>query len=80
VEASVQKWGNSLAVRIPRAFAADLGLFEGSEVDIAVDGEGLRIRPVRKVKLALGDLLAGVTAKNKHGETDTGTPIGRESW
>jgi antitoxin MazE len=80
MEANVQKWGNSLAVRIPRPFAADLGLGEGSAVDVAVEDGGLVIRPVRGERLRLEDLLDAVTAKNAHRETDTGPATGREVW
>jgi antitoxin MazE len=80
MESSVQKWGNSLAVRIPRPFAADLGIEEGTEVDVAVEDGGLVIRPLRRARLSLADLLGAVDGSNVHGETDTGPAVGGESW
>jgi len=80
METNVRRWGNSLAVRIPRPFAADLGMEEGSPVDIAVEDGGIVIRPARHARLSLDDLLASVTAKNTHAETETGPRVGREAW
>ncbi len=76
----VQKWGNSLAVRIPRSFAAEVKLEQDSVVDVSlVDGK-LVILPVSKPQLTLNDLLAGVTESNLHGEIDTGLATGKEVW
>jgi antitoxin MazE len=80
MEANVQKWGNSLAVRIPRPFAAEIGIEEGSEVDVVVEDGGIVVRPRREAKLKLDDLLAGITRKNAHAESDTGSAVGREVW
>jgi antitoxin MazE len=77
---NVQKWGNSLAVRIPRPFAAEIGIEEGSAVDVVVEDGGLVVRPRRAVKLRLEDLLEGVTRRNAHAESDTGPAVGREVW
>jgi antitoxin MazE len=76
----VQKWGNSLGLRIPRTFAADARVAAGSVVDVSLERGGLMVRPARPRKYALGDLLKGVTKGNLHGEITTGTPVGRESW
>ncbi|MCK9461294.1 MAG: AbrB/MazE/SpoVT family DNA-binding domain-containing protein [Proteobacteria bacterium] len=80
MEANVQKWGNSLAVRIPRPFAAEVGIEEGSAVDVVVEDGGIVVRPRRETRLRLDDLLAGVTKKNAHVESDTGAAVGREAW
>jgi antitoxin MazE len=80
MEANVQKWGNSLAVRIPRPFAAEVGIGEGSAVDVLVEDGGIVVRPRRAPRLSLDELLAGVTAKNAHAESDTGPAVGREIW
>ena len=76
---AIRKWGNSLAVRIPRAFAADARLVSGSEVDVAVEDGRLVIVPVH-AGLTLDALLAGVTPANLHGEVQTGRAVGREVW
>jgi antitoxin MazE len=76
---TVQKWGNSLAVRLPKPMLDQLGLHEGSEVEVRVDGDHLTIaRPARR--LTLDDLLAGITPEDAPQELDWGGPSGREAW
>ena len=75
----LQKWGNSLAVRIPRGFAEQLMIQQGSEVDLSLDGDRLVIKPRRR-ELSLSELLAQVTDENIHAEIATGEPTGREVW
>lgn len=75
---TVQKWGNSLAVRIPSVMAGLLNVGDGSEVDLVVrDGE-LVIRPVQKQQLSLRDLLKNCKPGQLHGEVDFGEDVGRE--
>jgi antitoxin MazE len=76
----VQKWGNSLGLRIPRSFAADAKVEPGSVVDISLVRGGLMVRPARRKSYRLADLLKGVSARNLHKEVSTGSPVGRESW
>lgn len=76
----IQKWGNSLALRIPRSFAKDIRLSQGSEVDLTVDRGRLMIVPSRKAKYPLAALLKGINKKNLHHEVDTGTVSGNEAW
>lgn len=77
VESRVQKWGNSLGVRVPKPLAQKLGFTEGTPVEVEVDNHGLVIR---RKQYSLEELLSGVTPENLHGEVDTGLPIGREGW
>jgi len=74
----VQKWGNSLALRIPKPFAEETQVQQGSIVDLSVDEGRLIVVPHGKKPFTLKGLLAGVTRQNVHGETDTGAPAGRE--
>jgi antitoxin MazE len=76
----VQKWGNSLAVRIPRSYARDARLTSGSAVNISIRDGKIVVAPAQRGRLRLDDLLKGVTRANLHGEFDTGAPVGRESW
>ena len=76
----VQKWGNSLGLRIPKSFAEEAAVEEGSTVDLSVRNGQLVVRPVRRRKYALRDLLARVNKGNLHAEIPTGEPQGRESW
>ncbi len=74
-----QRWGNSLAVRIPKAFADQVGIREQDEMEIEVAEGTIRLRPrVREPKL--DELLAAVTAENQHEETEFGRREGHEAW
>lgn len=76
----IQKWGNSLGLRIPRSFAAEAQVAAGSTVDLSVEGGGLMIRPLRRRKYVLTELLSKVSERNLHDEVTTGDPAGREAW
>jgi antitoxin MazE len=74
------KWGNSLALRIPKAVADSAGLRNGDPVSLRVSEDGgLVVSPGRR-KYKLAALVSRITAKNRHGETDWGNPVGREMW
>jgi antitoxin MazE len=76
----IQKWGNSLALRIPKAFAVDAQLENDSVVEVLlVDGQ-IVIKPVARSRWSLEQLLAGVNSDNLHHEMDTGDAIGNENW
>jgi antitoxin MazE len=75
----VQKWGNSLALRIPHSFAVQAKVAAGTAVDIAVEKGHLVVRPVRQ-RYRLRDLLKRVDTTNLHAEVETGRPVGREVW
>ena len=75
----VQKWGNSLAVRIPKPFAEGAGLLASSEVEISLEKGEVRLTPVRP-RWKLRQLLAGVRKKNLHSEVESGPAVGREVW
>ena len=80
METRVQKWGNSLALRIPKPLASQIGLEPNSPVELSLRGDKLMIELATPPELNLDDLLARVTRDNIHGEVDTGPPIGREVW
>jgi len=80
VKARVQRWGNSLALRIPKAFASELGLDPGSAVELALEDGALSVRPSPAAAYRLEELLSGLTAANRHGEDDFGPPAGGEVW
>jgi len=77
---AVQKWGNSLALRIPMAYARETRIHDGSSVDLSLRAGTLIIRPVVKIAFSLDDLLRDVTADNRHDATDTGSAAGQEIW
>jgi antitoxin MazE len=76
----VQKWGNSLAVRIPKPLAEDAEVKEGTVLNLAVSEGKVVATPVEKKKQSLKQLLAKVTRKNLHREVDFGPSVGRETW
>ncbi len=76
----VQKWGNSLALRIPKSFAIEVGLQRETPVEVSLANGKLVITPVAKPKPTLKQLLAKVTKRNLHHEVDTGAMVGNETW
>ena len=80
MQTRIQKWGNSLGLRIPKSFAEQAGVEAGSEVDLALEDGELIIRPTRGPQYELAVLLRGVTEENLQPEVDTGPPTGREAW
>lgn len=80
MQTKIQRWGNSLGLRIPRSFAQEAGVGAGSEVDLSIRDGDLVVKPARRRKYRLKDLLRKITAKNVHAEVDTGGPVGKEAW
>ncbi len=80
MQTKIQRWGNSLGLRIPKSFAEQAGVVAGSEVDLSVEGGELIVRPRRVPRYHLKVLLRGVTTKNIHEEVGTGEPVGQEAW
>ena len=74
----IQKWGNSLGLRIPRAYAREARIEQHSLVDVTFVEGCLVVTPVEEPSFSLEQLLAGVTDENLHGEFDMGPPVGRE--
>lgn len=77
--ATVQKWGNSLALRIPKSVAQQIHVAEGDDVELRVDAESLLVRPARK-RYRLADLVRRIKPENRHAETVWGKPEGKELW
>lgn len=80
MRAKIQKWGNSLALRIPKAVAEIVGLTDGREVELVVEDARLIVKTARQRKYTLDELLAQVTEENRHDEVDWGPPAGNEAW
>jgi len=80
VRTKVQRWGNSLAVRIPKSFAQEVGVMDGSLVEMRLVDGGLLVEPVSVRPLSLQKLLDGVTEANLHAEVDSGSAQGSEAW
>lgn len=80
MQTKVQMWGNSLALRIPKFFAVEIGLENEAAVDLSLVEGVLMVKPVRPSRFTLDGLLADITEQNLHGEIDSGEPVGKEVW
>ena len=80
MQAHIQKWGNSLAVRIPKTFADEVGLTNDSAVEITIRNGEIVITPKPAQQYQLDDLLSQITDDNLHGEVDMGDAVGKEVW
>jgi antitoxin MazE len=74
----IQKWGNSLAIRIPAPLASQVDLHEGTPVDVVVEQGTIVVLPQRRPKYSLDELLKDCRPSQLHGETDFGADVGRE--
>ncbi len=80
MKVQIQKWGNSLALRIPKSFALESKIEQGSTVEVSLDNGKIIVFPLIEPEYSLDDLLAKVTAENLHGEIETGDAVGKEVW
>jgi len=80
MQTQIKKWGNSLALRIPKLLALDANLKQNKLVDISIDKGSIIITPISEKEYSLKKLLEGVTKNNLHEEFDTGAPVGKEIW
>ena len=80
MEISIQKWGNSLALRIPQALAKEAHLKRGGRADLRLLKGNLVIMPLARKQWNLKTILKGVTKKNSYPEIKSGGPVGREIW
>ncbi len=76
----IVKWGNSLGLRIPKSFAEEVRVTEGSVVDLSMEDGNLVIKVTKPDEVDLEDLLDGITDENIHSEIDTGDAVGGEIW
>jgi len=79
MRSEIAKWGNSLALRLPKSLAADAGFAEGTPVELSAQN-GKLIIALARPKYRLADLLAQITPDNHHDEVDWGAPKGTEEW
>lgn len=80
METRVQRWGNSLALRIPKPLADEVGLKDNSPVQLSLQDRHLVIVPLLQPTLSLETLLAQVSEDNRHDEVLTGPAVGGEAW
>lgn len=80
MKARIQKWGNGLALSIPKPFAEEASLRENSVVDVTVRGGKLVVVAIEEPQPSLEDLVAKITPSNRHSEVDMGKAVGNEVW
>ncbi len=80
MRSKIQQWGNSLALKIPKPIAEEVGLRHHAEVEVWLVNGKLVVFPVKEPGPSLETLLAEVTEENLHSEVDTGPAVGREVW
>ena len=76
----IKKWGNSLALRIPKSVASEIGLDKETPVEVTLKNGKLVVSPAKEPKYTLEELLARVTKENIHQEIDFGLAVGKEAW
>ena len=74
------KWGNSLAVRIPKSISESARLQEGDRLSLAVAKDGAVVIRRARRRYRLDELVSGITSNNRHRETDWGRRVGKEAW
>lgn len=80
MEARIEQWGNSLALRIPPSVAQQMALAADAAVSLELRDGKLSVWPAEKPPLTLEQLLEGITPDNRHREWDTGPAVGGEAW
>jgi antitoxin MazE len=80
MKTTAQKWGNSLAIRVPKSVAVQVGLKAQDDLEIEVQDGNVVLKPQLRRVYRLDDLVKRITPKNLHNEIETGSPIGREIW
>ena len=76
----VQKWGNSLGVRLPKEIADKFRLRVGSSVAVKASPTGIYIKPTQKETRGLAELVKAISPNNRHTATDWGSDVGNEIW
>lgn len=80
MRSKISRWGNSLALRIPKPFADEVGLSKQTEVELSLEKGKIVIFPILDPEPSLAELLAEVDEDNLHSEVETGPAVGREVW
>lgn len=78
--ATVARWGNSLAVRIPQHVVKEIQLSEGTEVDLLIIDGNLVIKPLSHRRYSLEELVSAITSENLHSEIESGSAVRNEAW
>jgi antitoxin MazE len=77
---TLHRQGSGIGLEVPQPLLDQLGLAEGSQVEIKVEGDRLVVEPTRRARMTMAELLEGFTPDDQPGELDWGQPAGREAW
>ena len=80
MQVKIQKWGNSLAMRIPKSFAFQARIGQDEYVNLTLDDDKIIVESVEKKQFTLKELVAGIKKSNLHREIDSGDKMGAEHW
>ncbi len=80
MQATIQQWGNSLALRIPKALARQTRIRKGSPVSLTLEKGRFIMKPLKRRKYTLDELVSKITSRNRHAETAWGPAKGTETW
>ena len=75
----VQKWGNSLAIRIPKQVAKEFDLNKGSDIEIEIEDNAIKLIP-KQSRPTLKEMMSKITPENQHEPIEWGRPEGKEIW
>jgi len=74
----IVKWGNSLAIRIPKPVAEEAGVREGDPILIEASEGRIQLRRSKQRVPALRELVAQMNPRNRYKEVLAGPARGRE--
>ena len=79
---TIQKWGNSYAVRLPKAALEKLNWQAGHTVEIREPAQKgtLSIVSTQRRVASLSEMIARISKENQHYATDWGGAVGKEVW
>lgn len=80
MQTTVQKWGNSLALRLPKPFTSEINISENSTVDISLENNQIVIKPIKKTPINVDELIDAISPDNLYSEISMGLPVGNEVW
>ena len=71
MKVQIQKWGNSLALRIPKAFAVESNVTGGSTVEVSIDNGNIIVKPIREPEYTLEELKSFAAGERKNAQMQT---------
>lgn len=80
MKVKIQKWGNSLALRIPKAFAFQSKIRENEFVNVSLENEKIVVEPIKEKEYTLEEMVSAITKNNLHTEVSSGSKVGKEVW